>query len=301
MEVITHKIDQIIDIPKNSCVFDIETTGLSPKYNHVILIGILYIKNNQTIIKQFFAHNTDDEKELLFYFKEVFKTFDKHITFNGHRFDIPFLNKRFEKNNLDFFIDKDNDMDILKILKPYQKKLNLENCKLKTVESLLNIQREDTISGKESVDMYKEFEISKNESLKKKILLHNYEDIYYLAKLFKIQDLIDSSETYININYMNSDLKLRLSKYKFKGDLIYIEYISKDIIPINIQIYENEYSIMGSNQTITIELNVSYATTKNNNRVIYFKQDKIVPLKIDSEILEENILSVASYLFKDIF
>ncbi|CAH2212429.1 ribonuclease H-like domain-containing protein [Tepidibacter aestuarii] len=301
MEVITYKIDEIIDIPKNTCVFDIETTGLSPKYNKVILIGILYIKDNQTIIKQFFAHNTDDEKELLFYFKEVFKTFDKHITFNGHRFDIPFLNKRFEKNDLNFFIDKTNDMDILKIVKPYQKKLNLENCKLKTVESLLDIKREDTISGKESVDMYKEFESTKNESLKKKILLHNYEDIYYLAKLFKVQDIIDSSETYLNIDYLDTNLKLKLSKYKFKGNFIYIEYMSKDIIPINIQIYEDEYSILGSNQKITVELNVSYATTSNNNKVVFFKHDKIVPLKIDSDVLEDNILSVASHLFKNIF
>ena len=301
MEVITHKIDEIIDIPKNSCVFDIETTGLSPKYNHVILIGLLYIKDNQTIIKQFFAHNTDDEKELLFYFKEVFRAFDNHITFNGHRFDIPFLNKRLEKNNLDFFINKEKDIDILKIVKPYQKKLNLENCKLKTVESLLNIQRQDTISGKESVYMYKEFEKTKNESLKTKILLHNYEDIYYLAKLFKIQDIIDSTETYIDISYINSNFKLRLANYKFKGDIIYIDYISKNRIPINIQIYEDEYSIIGSNHTIKIELNISHAITKNNNRVIYFKQDKIVPLKIDSDILEDNILSVASYLFKNIF
>lgn len=301
MEVITHKIDEIIDIPKNSCVFDIETTGLSPKYTHVILIGLLYIKDNQTIIKQFFAHNTNDEKELLFYFKEVFKAFDNHITFNGHRFDIPFLNKRFEKNNLDFFIDKEKDMDILKIVKPYKSKLNLENCKLKTVESLLDIKRKDTISGKESVDMYKEFEKTKNESLKTKILLHNYEDIYYLAKLFKIQDIIDSNETYIDISYMNSNFKLRLLKYKFKGDIIYIDYVSKNKIPINIQIYEDDYSIIGSNQTIKIELNISYATTEHNNKVIYFKQDKIIPLKIDSDILEANILSIASYLFKDIF
>ncbi len=300
MEVITHKIDEIIDIPPNSCVFDIETTGLSSKYNEVILIGVLYIKNNQTIIKQFFAHNTDDEKELLFYFKEVFKTFDNHITFNGHRFDIPFLNKRFEKNNLDFFIDKDKDIDILKIVKPYQKKLNLENCKLKTVETLLGIQRQDTISGKESVDMYREFELSKNELLKKKILLHNYEDIYYLAKLFKIQNIIDYNETYIDVYYLNTTLKLKLSKYRFKGNFINIEYISKNAIPINIQIYEDEYSIIGSNQTITVELNVSYAVTPNNNTIIYFKQDKIVPLKIDSDVLEDNILSVASYLFRNI-
>ena len=39
---------------------------------------------------------------------------------------------------------------------------------------------------------------------------------------------------------MNSNLKLRLSKYKFKGDLIYIEYIYKDIIQIKIKMKEEK-------------------------------------------------------------
>lgn len=68
MEVITKTIDNLIDIPKNHFVFDIETTGLSPKYCKVILIGVLYNLNNKTIIKQYFAESEEEEKDLLLKF-----------------------------------------------------------------------------------------------------------------------------------------------------------------------------------------------------------------------------------------
>ncbi|SHH25189.1 ribonuclease H-like domain-containing protein [Tepidibacter thalassicus] len=298
MDIITHKLNEIINIPNNHCVFDIETTGLSPKYNKVILIGILYIKNNQTIIQQFFAHNTDEEKEILFYFKEIFKNFKNHITFNGHRFDIPFLNQRFEKNNLNFFIDKNKNIDILKIVKPYKQKLGLENCKLKTVEKLIGIERKDTISGKESIDLYKKFELNKDENLKKKILLHNYEDIYYLGKLFKIKDIIDTNEKFIEINFLDNTYKLKLSSYKFIKNNFNLEYKTNYIIPINIEIYKDNYSIIGSKQTINIILHTMKGIDKSGNNIIYFEHDKIIPLKIGQLLIEENIKSLGEYLLK---
>jgi hypothetical protein len=46
-------------------------------------------------------------------------------------------------------------IDILSYLRPLKKLWNFENLKLKTVEKFFSIERQDTISGKESVDMYK--------------------------------------------------------------------------------------------------------------------------------------------------
>ena len=68
MEIITNTLDDFIDIPPDSFVFDIETTGLSPKFCKVIFIGIFFNKDNKTIIKQYFAQTEDDEKELLLAF-----------------------------------------------------------------------------------------------------------------------------------------------------------------------------------------------------------------------------------------
>ncbi|WP_394861578.1 ribonuclease H-like domain-containing protein [Paraclostridium bifermentans] len=167
MEVITKTIDNLIDIPKNHFVFDIETTGLSPKYCKVILIGVLYNLNNKTIIKQYFAESEEEEKDLLLKFINDIETFDHHITFNGVSFDIPFLNSRFNSNDIDFSIDKCDDIDILRIVKPFKEKLSLSDCKLKTIEKYMGIKREDTISGKESVELYKNFDIIQAEYCKR--------------------------------------------------------------------------------------------------------------------------------------
>lgn len=185
MEVITKTLDELIDIPPNHFVFDIETTGLNSNYCKVILIGILFNQDNKTVIKQFFADTEDDEKELLLSFINTIKNYQNHITFNGLTFDIPFLNTRLKKHNIDFYLSKNDDIDILKLIRPFKEKLSLSDCKLKTIEKYLGIHREDTISGKESIDLYKDYSVNQNIDLKEKILLHNYEDIYYLGVIFK--------------------------------------------------------------------------------------------------------------------
>lgn len=122
MEVITKTLDELIDILPDYFVFDIETTGLNSNYCKVILIGILFNKNNKTIIKQFFANTENDEKKLLLAFINCIKNYQNHITFNGSNFDIPFLNNRLKKHNIDFSLSKNNDIDILKLIKPFKEK-----------------------------------------------------------------------------------------------------------------------------------------------------------------------------------
>ena len=296
MQIITNVIDELIDIPTNHCVFDIETTGLSPKYSKVILIGILYIKNNQTVVQQFFADNSKEEKEILFYFKEVFKNFEYHITFNGMRFDIPYLNERFKSNDINYIIDKTKDIDILNLVKPYQKKLSLIDCKLKTIEKYLGIERKDTISGKESVELYKDYEISQNEELKRKILLHNYEDIYYLSKIFKIKEVIEEKLDFTQIYINNNLYKLIINNYKFKKNFLTIEYICNIEFPVSIELYKEDYSIISSKNKLILNLNIRNGIDNNENNIVYYELSTLIPLKINLEPLENNISSLSNYI-----
>ena len=55
MEVITKVLDELIDIPPNYFVFDIETTGLNSNYCKVILIGILFNQDNKTSYQAIFC------------------------------------------------------------------------------------------------------------------------------------------------------------------------------------------------------------------------------------------------------
>ncbi|WP_051569093.1 ribonuclease H-like domain-containing protein [Alkaliphilus transvaalensis] len=197
MKIKNHTINEKFPMPsfyrgileKNTfCILDIETTGLSSKYHNVILIGLLYPHNNRTVIKQFFAENIHEEEELLQFFAEEIKRYDFLITYNGVTFDYPFLKERFKKYNITWPHDDIKHFDILHFLKKCKGQLPLENLKLKTVENYLGINRQDTISGKDSVVLYKTYESNPSPALEKTILLHNYEDIYYLAKVATIFD-----------------------------------------------------------------------------------------------------------------
>ena len=88
MKIIEKILSENLHIDNDTFIFDIETTGLNPKFCKIILIGILYNCQDKTIIKQFFAENEDDEKELLTAFVEEIKRFKRHVTYNGLAFDI---------------------------------------------------------------------------------------------------------------------------------------------------------------------------------------------------------------------
>lgn len=298
MEVITKILDKYIDIPNNHFVFDIETTGLSPKYCKVILIGVLFNENNKTIIKQFFAENEDDEMELLLAFKDKFGSFKNHITFNGITFDIPFLNSRFAKYNIDFYLNKSEDIDILRLIKPYKEKLALSDCKLKTIEKYIGIHREDTISGKESVQIYKEFIETKSIDLKNKILLHNYEDIYYLGLLLKINDILEDKLDIIFIDTNKLSLKIVPTSYKLSGIKLTMKYniFSGKFDQINI--YNDKYSIISDENYIYINLLLNKGYDSDNNTIIFYNMSKIIPLKFNSSDLKENIYSLCNFLIQ---
>ncbi|MGL5347715.1 MAG: ribonuclease H-like domain-containing protein [Peptostreptococcaceae bacterium] len=298
MEIITKVLDEYIDIPPNSFVFDIETTGLSPKFCKVILVGILFNHNNQTIIKQFFAKSEGDEYELLLSFIDEVKTFEKHITFNGTTFDIPFLNARFINHNIDYKLDSNDDIDILKFIKPFKKKLSLPDCKLKTVEKYLGIHRDDTISGKESVKLYKEYETNQCCNLKNIILLHNYEDIYYLGKIYKIKSVLKDRLDTLTINTDNINVTLVPLHFKFQNNKIHMKYniLSESCVPINI--YNDRYTIVSENDYLGLDICISKGHDSNNNVVLFYKMAKIIPLKFNDDFLEDNIYTLCNYLIK---
>lgn len=298
MEVITKTLDELIDIPPNHFVFDIETTGLNSNYCKVILIGILFNQDNKTVIKQFFADTEDDEKELLLSFINTIKNYQNHITFNGLTFDIPFLNTRLKKHNIDFYLSKNDDIDILKLIRPFKEKLSLSDCKLKTIEKYLGIHREDTISGKESIDLYKDYSVNQNIDLKEKILLHNYEDIYYLGVIFKIKDILKHKLNVLCIATNNLSLELVPGSFKISKNILSIRYNTFEGNIFNINIYNDSYSIISDEKNLILNVSLDKGRDSNNNTILFYNLYKIIPLKFNDSFLEDNIYSLCNYLIK---
>jgi uncharacterized protein YprB with RNaseH-like and TPR domain len=74
-------------------MFDIETTGLDPYENKVILIGIK--KGNKT--KQWKLWEAENEADIIVKaIKEIENVDDTIIGYNNLKFDVPFMLKRLE-------------------------------------------------------------------------------------------------------------------------------------------------------------------------------------------------------------
>jgi len=170
--------------------FDIESTGFSIEYSNVYLIGAVYYQKNQWVLEQFFAENLSEEKKIIEEFFTLASAYNYIIHFNGDTFDIPYLEKKASLHHLEAPFKKMTSIDILKLIRPYQKILGLENCKLKTIEHFLDINRKDIYSGKELIELYQQFCKKHDPKVKENILLHNEEDLLYLIPLLKIFDLI---------------------------------------------------------------------------------------------------------------
>lgn len=332
MDIIKYELSKEIYIPddlkenfksKNICFLDIETTGLSSKYNQIILIGGLCLKNNEMYITQIFADHIDEEYELLTEFKEFVNNFDYIITYNGTSFDLPFLKKRLDYHKVIHTIDEVSHIDLLKLVRKNKGLLKLENCKLKTVEKSLGIYREDTISGKESVDLYKDYMNTKDNNKKKTILKHNYDDIYYLPQLLYIYDLIKEEsilELYTEFDSKSLTLNIDKTSLVFKNNNLTINgYAKKNNIPSQV-FYKDYYNLNWNTSKGEIEIELKYEdgylTSKEKcyyvdlsnykldylkcNKLGYNVADNILFLKIDNKIIYDNLLNLLKYMFKNL-
>ena len=76
---------------EDQLLFDIETTGLSAKYNTIYLIGCAYHKGSEITLLQYLAETPAEESEVLEAFLELCKDFQGLLSFNGIRFDERFI------------------------------------------------------------------------------------------------------------------------------------------------------------------------------------------------------------------
>ncbi|MBQ7584294.1 MAG: ribonuclease H-like domain-containing protein [Lachnospiraceae bacterium] len=177
--------------PSSVLFLDIETTGLSPVNSQVYLIGTACLSDDRLYIRQFFAEDTSREKEILKAFSEYLQSFDTIITFNGNKFDIPFLEKRSFAHGIDMAFSEKNGIDIYKRIQPYKKLLGLPDMKQKTLEGFLRIRRNDKKSGRELIAIYGNYIASKNRYCLDLLLQHNTDDLKGLAGLLPLLSYTD--------------------------------------------------------------------------------------------------------------
>lgn len=200
---------------RQSIFFDLETTGFNKETDKIFAISIGKFQGEFYKAHVIFGQ---DETEVISEFFRICGNRRYWCSFNGLAFDEPFLLKRVAILNIDAPNIKKHK-DFYRLITPYGKSLGLKGVSLKDMEKHIGIVREDVIDGKLCRDLYLQFIQNGEEELKKKVILHNLEDVLYLPQLLILLEEISSRG--LKKDYMASSSQKKLIKHLLKIRRVY--------------------------------------------------------------------------------
>lgn len=171
-------------------IFDIETMGLMPGRDMIINAGFC---DPETLdVTQLFAESPMDEERLLKDIVYLLSQYEAVVTYNGDRFDIPFVKTRLKKYSDETF-PLFWSVDMYRYLKKYWPVAQrMQHLNQKSVEYALGLsdKREDEIGGGECIPLYNSYLINNDVHSKELILLHNSDDVKQLAKIYNMTSFL---------------------------------------------------------------------------------------------------------------
>lgn len=149
---------------------DIETTGFSSHYSDLTVIGVALEKNRKVKVIQLIEENIYEEKLL-----QVLKNVDQLYTYNGSRFDLPFIKAKLKVDLKEEY----NHTDLM-----YDCWRNNLKGGLKVVEQKLGIERNlKEVDGYMAVKLWWDYFNNNNLKSLKTLLEYNGEDVVNLKTL----------------------------------------------------------------------------------------------------------------------
>lgn len=301
------------EIYKESIFIDIETTGLSRKYSNIISITVLLFENEQYKMYQIFCQYKVDQPQALKYLKDLIKSKKYIITYNGNSFDIPFLAEKAEQNNIDIDFDSLIKIDLYNYMKKFKNNIHAVDLKLKTVEKYFDIERSDTLGGKDVLTLYEAYQLEPRKEFSYLILRHNYEDVYNLPFVMNnimnlFNDVLYLKNLIITIN--NKDIAIKKNMLISKFNVI--TNINKDFISHSMN-YNMKLSV--NSQTLEIRIPLKFFSDENIKEFYYLDNDEykikcftaikgikrnLIPIKINEKTYYDNINSIAREIIGDI-
>ena len=195
--------------------YDIETTGLSRNSTYLYLIGAVGIEDETWYFYQWMAENASEEETILRIFSQFLQQYNLMISYNGERFDQPYLEARYEKYGIPSPFTGKQSLDLYLILKPLKSLLKLPAMKQPCMEEFLGIKDRIYDNGKECIKLYKDFLKKRDAFTADEILGHNLEDVLGLGRIFDMLGYLciydgDYEVTYSEFDGDNLILKLKL-------------------------------------------------------------------------------------------
>lgn len=169
--------------PDGLAVVDIETTGLAGV--PLFLVGVLSLGPEGARIDQHFARCPDEEDALLEGVLRQLCRFEGLITFNGARFDLPFLEARVAHHRLPRVLPSGH-LDLLPLARD-RWSARLPDCRLATLEErVLGRPRMDDVPGSAVPALYARFHRTGDWGAVLPVLRHNALDLVATAELLPL-------------------------------------------------------------------------------------------------------------------
>ncbi len=265
--------------PEQILFLDIETTGFTARSSYLYLIGCAYYREDSWQLVQWFAEDYSQEADILTAFFEFAKDFSFLVHFNGNNFDLPFLLQKCNQLELSYDFSGKDGLDIYRRINPYKYFLKLSNCKQKTIEQFLGIQREDAFSGGELIGIYHDYVKMPSEFSQKALLLHNADDIRGMLNCMTILTYHDLLSNPVKVKKVQANSYRDLSGNKHRELLITITL--EEALPRPISYYANGCYFKGEEHTGTIKVPIIEEEMKyfySNYRDYYYLPDEDVAL-----------------------
>ncbi|MCK4349419.1 MAG: ribonuclease H-like domain-containing protein [Candidatus Krumholzibacteria bacterium] len=165
------------------CYLDLETTGLSAV--PLFLVGLMYTSGGTLYVDQLFARDYTEERAVLGFTADFLKRFDVLVTFNGLRFDIPFLAERMIYEKLEFEPPRGH-VDLLPVARSVVSD-RTPNHKLQTLERYLcNRKRIGDVPGSEIPGVYHDFVRTRDAGMMAGVFHHNRLDLLTMLQLVTV-------------------------------------------------------------------------------------------------------------------
>lgn len=278
------------NLNKDEIILDIETTGLDSKRDQLVLLGFIGYENDKCYIIQYFAEDNSEESRLLEIYLNMIES-KKVITYNGDKFDIPFLNMRLDYHKLLPVFPE--TLDIYKLISRHRKYFVFESMKLMDIEKSIGIFRNDPSRYKVISKLTEDIQ---KRDRPKPIMIHNENDIIATERLANIGE----------------HFKIELSK-EIKNNAITIKsiWINNDICQIKLECIKklpesyfqaNNYELKTLENEVEINIQVLYGRFDGENSghvaLNIFQLENQSQMSVDSNLLiiRENYL----YNYKNI-
>jgi uncharacterized protein YprB with RNaseH-like and TPR domain len=180
---------------RNGCTFDIETTGLRENPNAHLVSACIGLSKADPM--EFWVEDPQQEADILRQLADVLMDKDLIITWNGDRFDIPFLNHRLQIHQIPFQIQTAQSLDLFRIAEKMKAAGLIPAAGLQVVERFYGIVRPDQLPGRYVPGRYADYLDSRDPLIKQEILQHNREDVLFLLMLspFIYQGTVPADES----------------------------------------------------------------------------------------------------------